>query len=121
MQDADDPALVVNPPDHHFMSARFRAHQIVRLLEFASTEPYLALLSRSIARAFEVSHSALADHEVKVIILPPSMSHIFLCLVEDNVRSAFRQLGLPYDIETSTSLLFLDEIVLRPSSSFTSL
>jgi hypothetical protein len=42
-------------------------------------------------------------------------------LVEDDVRSAFTQLGFRYDIETNPSVLRLDEQVLRPSPGFTSL
>jgi hypothetical protein len=81
MQNADDPAPPVSPSrlfpdiiryclsegdaapltlDRQFMSVRFRAHQIVRLLEFSSTELSITLLSRSIARAFEINHSKVA-------------------------------------------------------------
>jgi hypothetical protein len=41
------------------MNARFRAHQIVQLIEFASTELHITLLARGATRAFEVSHSAV--------------------------------------------------------------
>jgi hypothetical protein len=42
-------------------------------------------------------------------------------LVEDNVRSAFMQLGLQYNNETTPYLLHIDEGVLRESPGFTSL
>jgi hypothetical protein len=42
-------------------------------------------------------------------------------LVEDNVRSAFVQVGLQYDIETSQYVLRFDEDLLRQSPMFTSL
>jgi hypothetical protein len=41
------------------MSAQFRAHQIVRLLEFASVELHIALSLKPVACAFEVSHSEI--------------------------------------------------------------
>jgi hypothetical protein len=42
-----------------FMIERFRAHQIVRLVESASMQLDMMLTKRSIARAFEVDHSAV--------------------------------------------------------------
>jgi hypothetical protein len=42
-------------------------------------------------------------------------------LVEDNVRRAFMQLGLQYNIEATAYLLHFDEGVLRESPGFTSL
>jgi hypothetical protein len=42
-------------------------------------------------------------------------------LVEDNVRHAFVQLGLRYNIDTSPYALFFDKLVLRESPGFTSL
>jgi hypothetical protein len=42
-------------------------------------------------------------------------------LVEDNVRSAFIQLGLQYDIETDPYVLRFEEQTLRHSPGFTSL
>jgi hypothetical protein len=80
MHPAEDPALVFNPSrlisnmvefcfsendaphlalNHQFMSVSFRAHPIVRLLAFASTELHIALSSRFIVPAFEVSQSAV--------------------------------------------------------------
>jgi hypothetical protein len=47
------------------MSSRFRGHQIVSLLEFASIKPHIALSSRSIAPTFEVSHSAIARTKLR--------------------------------------------------------
>jgi hypothetical protein len=41
--------------------------------------------------------------------------------VADNVRSAFVQLGLRYDIDTDPYVLLFDEHVLRESPGFTSL
>jgi hypothetical protein len=42
-------------------------------------------------------------------------------LVEDNVRSAFTQLGLSYDIGTTAYLLLFDENVLLESPGFVAL
>jgi hypothetical protein len=42
-------------------------------------------------------------------------------LVEDNVRHAFVQLGLRYNIDTSPCTLFFDELILRKSPGFASL
>jgi hypothetical protein len=41
------------------MNARFRAHQIVWRIEFASTELDIILSARAVAHIFEVSHSAM--------------------------------------------------------------
>jgi transposase len=57
--------------DQQFMSARFRAHPIIRLFEFASTELHIALSSRSIAEAFEVSRSAIARAKLRGSDDPP--------------------------------------------------
>jgi hypothetical protein len=80
MEDPDQPAPAVDPTgllpniiryllsdgdasrlafDVQFMNARCRAHQIFRLIEFASTELHITLSARVVARAFEVGHSAL--------------------------------------------------------------
>jgi hypothetical protein len=48
-----------------FMNARFRVHQIVRLIEFASTELHITLSARSVARAFEVGHSAVKHAQLR--------------------------------------------------------
>jgi hypothetical protein len=50
--------------EQQFMSGRFRVHQNVRILEFASTERHIALSSSSIAWTFEVSHSAIVHAKV---------------------------------------------------------
>jgi hypothetical protein len=92
MQDANEPAPAINPTilipniihhclsanyaarlalDHQFMNARFRAHQIVRLLEFSSTELHVELSSRSVARAFGISHSAIARAKLRGYEDPP--------------------------------------------------
>jgi hypothetical protein len=41
------------------MTTRFRADQIVRLSEFASSKFHIDLATRALARAFEISHSAM--------------------------------------------------------------
>jgi hypothetical protein len=41
------------------MTTRFRAHQIVRLIEFASIKFHIDLATRVLARTFDISHSAL--------------------------------------------------------------
>jgi DNA-binding transcriptional regulator LsrR (DeoR family) len=41
------------------MNGRFRAHDIVGLVEFASIEFHMTFTKSSIARAFEVDHSAV--------------------------------------------------------------
>jgi hypothetical protein len=53
------------------MSPRFRAHQIVRLIEYASRELQITSLSKSIARAFEISHSAIACAALRGYEDPP--------------------------------------------------
>jgi hypothetical protein len=45
--------------DHQFMTTRFRAHQIVCLIEFASTKFDMDLVTRALARAFDISQSAV--------------------------------------------------------------
>jgi hypothetical protein len=80
MKDPDQPAPAVDPTgllpniirdctsegdasrlalDAQFMNARFRAHQIVRLINFASAELHIALSARDVARVVEVGHSAV--------------------------------------------------------------
>jgi hypothetical protein len=51
--------------DAQFMNMRFRAHQIVRLTEFASTELHATLLTRAVACAFEVAHSAVKRAQLR--------------------------------------------------------
>jgi hypothetical protein len=64
--DASDLAL-----DPKFMNARFRAHQIVRLMEFASLKLHTKLSISSVARAFEVSHSAVSRANFRGYQDPP--------------------------------------------------
>jgi hypothetical protein len=45
--------------DTQFVSARYRAYQMVRLMEFSSTELHLNLSIRSVARAFNITHYAV--------------------------------------------------------------
>jgi hypothetical protein len=80
MEDSNQPAPTVDPAvilpniardclsegdvsrlalDAQFMNARLRAHQIVQLIEFASTELHITLSVRAVARAFEVCHSVV--------------------------------------------------------------
>jgi transposase len=47
------------------MNARDCAHQIVRLFEFASTQPPTELSARAVARAFEVSHMVVTRAELR--------------------------------------------------------
>jgi hypothetical protein len=93
MQDPNEPAPAANPTtllpniirycllegdpsclalDSVFMNARFGAHQIVRLIEFASTGLNIALSVRSIARAFDVSHSAERRAKLRGHDIPPA-------------------------------------------------
>jgi UDP-2,3-diacylglucosamine pyrophosphatase LpxH len=51
--------------DGQFMNARYRAHQIVCLFEFASTQLRIELSARAVARAFEVSHTVVARAELR--------------------------------------------------------
>jgi hypothetical protein len=53
------------------MKARCRAHQIVRLFEFASTQLCIKLSARAVARAFEVSHTVVARAELGSYGDPP--------------------------------------------------
>jgi hypothetical protein len=76
MQDAVSPALAIDPTallsnivryclsegqaadlalDGQFINARYCAHQIVFLFEFASTQLHIELSARAVARAFEVN------------------------------------------------------------------
>jgi hypothetical protein len=45
--------------DENFMNTTFRAHQIVRLHEFTSTDLHITISARAVASAFNVSHSAI--------------------------------------------------------------
>jgi hypothetical protein len=86
MQNAVSPALAIDPTslfsnivchslsegqaadlalDDQFMNARYRAHQIGRLFEFASTQLHIELPARAVARAFEVSDTAVPRAELR--------------------------------------------------------
>jgi hypothetical protein len=54
------------------MNARVRAHQIVRLIEFASTELHITLSARAVARAFEVGHSIMKCERPRGYDDPPA-------------------------------------------------
>jgi hypothetical protein len=93
MQDAVSPPLAIDPTtllsnivryclsegqatglalDNQFMNARYHAHQIVCLFEFASTQRYIELSARTIVRAFEVSHTVVARAELRGYDDPPA-------------------------------------------------
>jgi hypothetical protein len=93
MQDAVSPALVIDLTpllsnivryclsegqaadfalDDQFMNARYRAHQIVCLFEFASTQLHIELSTRPVARAFEVGHTVVARAELRGYDDPPA-------------------------------------------------
>jgi hypothetical protein len=57
--------------DDQFMNARYRAHQTVRLFEFASTQLHIVLSARVIVRDFEVSHIVVARAELTGYDDPP--------------------------------------------------
>jgi hypothetical protein len=52
-----------------FTNARYRAHQIVHLFEFASTQLRIELSARAVGRAFEVSHTVVARAELEVVMI----------------------------------------------------
>jgi hypothetical protein len=54
------------------MSARFQKHQTVRLIEFASSELQITLLTRVVARAFEIGHSAVKRAQFRGYDDPPT-------------------------------------------------
>jgi hypothetical protein len=58
--------------DAQFMNAHFRAHQIVRLIELASTELPITLSARAVAHAFEVGHSAVKCAQLRGYDNPPA-------------------------------------------------
>jgi transposase len=58
--------------DETFMNATFRAHQIVRLHGFASTELDITLSARDVARPFNVSHSAVTRAKLRGYEDPPA-------------------------------------------------
>jgi transposase len=51
--------------DAQFINARFWADQIVRPIEFASTELHITSSARAVARAFEVDHSAVKRAQLR--------------------------------------------------------
>jgi transposase len=58
--------------DAQFMNTRFRAHQIVRLIEFASTELHITLSARAVARALKVGQSAVKRAQLRGYDDPPA-------------------------------------------------
>jgi hypothetical protein len=58
--------------DSVFMNARFRAHQIVQLIEFASVELHIALSVKSVAREFDLSHSAVTRAKLRGYDISPA-------------------------------------------------
>jgi hypothetical protein len=93
MQDAVSPALAMDPSplfsniirycflegqaadlalDNRFINARYRAHQIVRLFEFASTRLHIELSALAVARAFEISPTVVARAELRDYDDPPA-------------------------------------------------
>jgi hypothetical protein len=80
MEDPDQPASAVDPTgllskirrdcrseggasrlalDAQFMNARFRAHKILRLIDFVFIKLHITLSARVTGRAFKVGHSAV--------------------------------------------------------------
>jgi transposase len=57
--------------DHQFMPTRFRAHQIVRLIEFMFIKFHIDLATRALARAFDISHSAVTRAKLRGYDDPP--------------------------------------------------
>jgi hypothetical protein len=54
------------------LNACFRAHQIVRRIEYASTELHITLSAKTVARAFEVGHSAVKRAQLRGYEDPPA-------------------------------------------------
>jgi transposase len=54
------------------MNTTFRAHQIVRLHEFTSTDLHLTISARAVASAFNVSHLALTRAKLRGYEDPPA-------------------------------------------------
>jgi hypothetical protein len=57
--------------DRQFMNARFRAHQIARLVEFCSSNLTITFSTRSIARAFGVKQLAVTRASLRGYEDPP--------------------------------------------------
>jgi transposase len=93
IEDPDQPALAVDPTgllpniiryclsegdasllalNAQLMNTRFRAYQIVRLIELASTELHITLSARAIAHAFEARHSAVKRTQLRGYDDPPA-------------------------------------------------
>jgi hypothetical protein len=51
--------------DHQFMNPRLSAHQIVRLIEFASTKFHIDLATRALAGTFDISHSSVTHAKLR--------------------------------------------------------
>jgi hypothetical protein len=62
--------------DAQCMNTHFRAHQIVRLIEFASTELHITLLARVVARAFEIGYSVVKRAQLRGYDDPPAQGDI---------------------------------------------
>jgi hypothetical protein len=73
LSESDAPRLAL---DAQFMNAPFRTHQIVRVIEFASTELHITLSARVVARAFEVGHSAVKRAQLRGDDDPPARGDI---------------------------------------------
>jgi hypothetical protein len=92
LEDPDQPAPAVDPTellpnivryclsegdasrlalDTQFMNARFRAHQILRLIGCASTELHITLSARNVARAFETGLSVVKRAQLRGYDGPP--------------------------------------------------
>jgi hypothetical protein len=54
------------------MNTHFRAHEIVLLIEFASTELHISFSTRAVARVFEVGHSAVKRAQLRGYDHPPA-------------------------------------------------
>jgi hypothetical protein len=58
--------------DAQFMNTRFRAHHIVRLIEFVYTDLHITSSVRAVARVFEVGHSAVKRPQLRGCDDPPA-------------------------------------------------
>jgi hypothetical protein len=58
--------------DDQTMNDRCRAHQIVCLFEFASTQLHIELSARDVGQGFEVSHRVVAHAELRGYDDPPA-------------------------------------------------
>jgi hypothetical protein len=62
LTEGDNARLALDPV---FMSATFRAHQIVRLFRFGSDVLQISLPIRAVARAFETDHSVVKRARIR--------------------------------------------------------